>query len=289
MKKFDTTKPYAPDVLEKLHNVHIEMLNDFKAVCEKHSLPYFALFGTAIGAVRHKGFIPWDDDIDVGMLRADFDRFLEIADTELGEKYFILSPYTDKRCASSVVKLMLRDTKFVSALTPNAKCPQCIFMDIFPFDNVAPDEKARQRQLKVTTFLDRLLYLCGTPYPIIPLKGFVGEAAAAICFLTHYALKILHISPRFVFRQFEKQCEKYNGMETEYITGFGQPTALRKMFKKKDMFPLTEVPFENTTIHLLGNNDEELRKVYGDYMQIPPPEKQINHAPIELVFPKENE
>lgn len=287
MKKFDTAKPYAPDVLEKLHTVHIEILNDFKAVCEKHNLPYFALYGTAIGAVRHKGFIPWDDDIDVGMLRADFDRFLEIADAELGEKYFILSPNTDKRCTSNVVKLMLRGTKFVSALNANAKCPQCIFMDIFPFDNVAPDKKGQQRQLKITTFLDRLLYLCGTPYPIIPLKGLVGELAAAVCFVTHYALKILHISPRFIFRQFVKQSTKYNGIETEYITDFGQPTALRKMFKKADMFPLQEVPFESTTIHLLRNNDAELRRVYGDYMQIPPPEKQINHAPIELVFPTE--
>ena len=287
MKKFDTAKPYAPDVLEKLHTVHIEILNDFKAVCEKHNLPYFALYGIAIGAVRHKGFIPWDDDIDVGMLRADFDRFLEIVDAELGEKYFILSPNADKRCTSSVVKLMLRDTKFVSALNANAKCPQCIFMDIFPFDNVAPDANAQQRQLKITTFLDRLLYLCGTPYPIIPLKGLVGELAAAVCFVTHYALKILHISPRFIFRQFEKHSTEYNGMETEYITVFGQPTALKKMLKKADMFPLQEVPFETTSMHLLGNNDEALRKVYGDYMQIPPLEKQINHAPIELVFPTE--
>ena len=287
MKKFDTAKPYAPDVLEKLHAVHIAIFNDFKAVCEKYNLPYFALYGTAIGAVRHKGFIPWDDDIDVGMLWADFDRFLEIVDAELGEKYFILSPNTDKRCTSNVVKLMLRDTKFVSALNANAKCPQCIFMDIFPFDNVAPDEKGQQRQLKKTVFLDRLLYLCGTPYPIIPLKGLVGELAAAVCFVTHYALKILHISPRFIFRQFEKQATKYNGSETEYITDFGQPTALRKKFKKADMFPLTEVPFESTTMHLLRNNDADLRRVYGDYMQIPPPEKQINHAPIELVFPAE--
>lgn len=285
MKKFDTAKPYEPETLARLHEVHIEILNDFQAVCKKHNLLYFALFGTAIGAVRHGGFIPWDDDIDVGMLRADFDRFLAIADAELGEKYFILSPETDKNCTSSVVKLMLRNSKFVSALNQNAKCPQCIFMDIFPFDNVAPDEKARQKQLKITTFLDRLLYLCGTPYPIIPLKGIVGELAAAICFLAHYALKILHISSRWIFRQFEKHSEKYNDVPTEYITGFGQPTALKKMFKKADMFPLQTVPFESTTICLLHNNDEELRKVYGDYMQIPPPEKQINHAPVELVFP----
>lgn len=284
MKTFDTSKPYDPEVLAHLHTVHIEILNDFKAVCRKYDLPYFALFGTAIGAVRHGGFIPWDDDIDIGMLRADFEKFLQIADKELGDKYFIMSPRTDKHCTSSVVKLMKRGTKFVSAMSKNAKYEQCIFMDIFPFDNVAPTEKERQKQLKVTTFLDRLLYLCGTPYPIIPLKGLVGELAAAVCFTAHYGLKFLHIPPRSIFNQFEKASQKYNNTETEYITGFGQPTALKKMFKKADMFPLDEVPFESTTIHLLHNNDEELRKVYGDYMQIPPPEKRINHAPEILDF-----
>lgn len=284
MKTFDTAKPYDPEVLAHLHTVHIEMLNDFKAVCAKYDLPYFALFGTAIGAVRHNGFIPWDDDIDVGMLRTDFEKFLQIADKELGDKYFIMSPRTDKHCTSSVVKVMKRGTKFISAMSKNAKHEQCIFMDIFPFDNVAPTEKEQQRQLKVTTFLDRLLYLCGTPYPIIPLKGIVGELAAAVCFAVHYGLKILHISPRWIFKLFENASQKYNNIETEYITGFGQPTALKKMFRKVDMLPLDEVPFENTTIHLLHNNDEELRKVYGDYMQIPPPEKQINHAPEILDF-----
>lgn len=284
MKTFDTAKPYDPEILAHLHAVHIEILNDFKAVCRKYDLPYFALFGTAIGAVRHGGFIPWDDDIDVGMLRADFEKFLQIADKELGDKYFIMSPRTDKHCTSSVVKLMKRGTTFVSAMSKNAKHEQCIFMDIFPFDNVAPNEKERQKQLKVTTFLDRLLYLCGTPYPIIPLKGVVGELAAVVCFTAHYGLKFLHIPPRSIFNQFEKASQKYNSTETEYITGFGQPTALKKMLKRVDMFPLDEVPFESTTIHLLHNNDEELRKVYGDYMQIPPPEKRINHAPEILDF-----
>ncbi len=288
MKKYETTKPYDPAVLEKLHTVQLEILRDFRAVAEKYELPFFVLFGTAIGAVRHNGFIPWDDDIDIGMLRADFEKFLQVADKELGEKYFIMSPRTDKRCNASVVKLMKRGTKFVSAMSKNAKHEQCIFLDIFPFDNVAPTEKLRKRQLRVTTFLDRLLYLVGTPYPIIPLKGIAGEAAAAVCFLTHYALKILHISPQWLFKLFEDASEKYNGEETEYITGFGQPTALKKMFRKADMFPLVEVPFEDTTVPLLHNNDEELRKVYGDYMQIPPPDQQINHAPEILDFGEED-
>ena len=73
----ERSKPYDPEILEKLHKVQIEILNDFAGVCKKHNLPYFAIYGTAIGAVRHKGFIPWDDDIDVAFLREDYERFVE--------------------------------------------------------------------------------------------------------------------------------------------------------------------------------------------------------------------
>mgnify|MGYP002618138118 CR=1 FL=1 len=77
MKKYSRSKQYDETVLKKLHGVQVEMLHDFAQVCEKYELPYFAVYGTAIGAVRHAGFIPWDDDIDVGMLRVDYDKFME--------------------------------------------------------------------------------------------------------------------------------------------------------------------------------------------------------------------
>ena len=77
MKKYSRSKQYDEIVLKKLHGVQVEMLHDFAQVCEKYKLPYFAVYGTAIGAVRHAGFIPWDDDIDVGMLRVDYDKFME--------------------------------------------------------------------------------------------------------------------------------------------------------------------------------------------------------------------
>ena len=89
----ERSKPYEPEILAKLHKTQIEILEEFERICEKHNLEYFAIYGTAIGAVRHQGFIPWDDDIDVGMLREDYEKFLEIAKKELGEKYQIM---TDK-------------------------------------------------------------------------------------------------------------------------------------------------------------------------------------------------
>lgn len=284
MGKVNITKPYEPEILKRLHKVHVEMLKDFQKVCKKHNLRYFAVYGTAIGTVRHQGFIPWDDDIDVGMLREDFEKFMQIAEKELGDHYRVMSPAKTKQSAGSVVKLQRKGTLFISNLTKDFEYEQCIFLDIFPFDFVAPTEKLRQRQLFKTTYLDRLIYLCGTAYPLIPLKGILGKAASGICWMVHYALKIFHISPRFLYRCFEKESARYNGQKGEMVTCFGQPSALKEMFRYQDMFPLEEVPFEEGTIHILHNNDEALRKVYGDYMQIPPADKQVNHCPYILQF-----
>ena len=87
MEDKDYLKRYKPEVLKKLHTVQLKMLKDFSEVCDKYEIPYFVVYGTAIGAVRHHGFIPWDDDIDVAMLRVDYNKFFEIFENEMGDEY----------------------------------------------------------------------------------------------------------------------------------------------------------------------------------------------------------
>ena len=91
MRKYNTSKSYEPVILEKLHQVQLQILADFIKVCDKYDLPYFVVYGTAIGAVRHHGFIPWDDDIDVAMLREDYDEFCKVFQKELGKEYNLLN------------------------------------------------------------------------------------------------------------------------------------------------------------------------------------------------------
>ena len=132
MKKENKYQGYPPEILDKLHKVQLEILEDFIRVCNKYGLRYFAIYGTAIGAVRHEGFIPWDDDIDVGMLRRDYDRFFEVFEKELGDKYNLLTPEIDPRYACTVTHIQRKGTRFVSEMSKDLKCEQCIFMDIFP-------------------------------------------------------------------------------------------------------------------------------------------------------------
>ncbi len=280
-------RTYEPEVLKRLQQTELEILKDFASVCDKYKLPYFVVYGTAIGAVRHHGFIPWDDDTDVAMLRKDYDRFLEVVDQELGDKYKILTPEIDKNYAGSVTHLQRKGTKFVPEFSKDLKCDMCIDLDIFPLDHVAMDPKKAKIQELKALFWGKLLFLCGTPHPIINLKGFKGVLAGWICAFAHYMLKLFHISPRFLFRQFKKEATRYNGKKAKYVTSFEGYWPLRKKIIKKDIFPLKKVPFEDTQVYIPGNNHEYLTAVYGDYMKVPPEDKQINHIPYILKFENE--
>lgn len=284
MKNIKRNKEYEPEILQKLHTLQLEMLSDLQKICEKYNLEYFAVFGTALGAVRHKGFIPWDDDIDVGMLRKDYDIFIQVAEKEMGDKYQIMTPEIEKKYACCVTKFQRKDTKFISYLSDKLECDQCIFIDIFPFDCIAPEKKQARKQQMITLFLDRLIYLCGSAHPIIPYTGIKYYMAAGICWCVHYIAKIMHLSPRFIYRLFVKQCTKYNMIGTDVVTSFGDGSSLKYCSTVNKIFPLKKVEFENMTIDVMNNVDEHLKRTYGDYMKLPPIEQRVNHAPCVIDF-----
>lgn len=284
MKNIERNKAYAPEILDKLHTLQIEMLCDLADICEKYNLQYFAVFGTALGAARHKGFIPWDDDIDVGMLRKDYDVFIHVVEKEMGDKYQIMTPEIDKKYACCVTKFQRKGTKFISHLSDKLDCEQCIFIDVFPFDCIAPTKNKAKRQQLMTLFLDRLIYLCGSAHPVIPYSGIKYHIAAGICWGVHYATKLFRVSPKIIYRLFVKQCTKYNDMNTNVVTSFGDGSSLVYRSEVSKMFPLKESIFENIKVNILNNNDEHLKRTYGDYMKMPPIEKRINHAPYIIDF-----
>ena len=106
-------KEYDKETLTKVHEIELELLNEFVRICDKHNLTYFLVGGTLLGAVRHSGFIPWDDDIDVGMPRVDYDKFINIAKNELKNDYLLDSVETDKNYFLPFAKILKRNTLFI--------------------------------------------------------------------------------------------------------------------------------------------------------------------------------
>ena len=284
-------KQYDQQTLKKLHTFEVAMLQDFIRVCEKYDIPYFGIFGTLLGAVRHKGFIPWDDDLEVGMLRKDYERFLEVFPQELGKEYRILNTGVDEEYTCSVTHFGKRGTVFVPEHAKRMKCEQNICFDIFVFDPIADEEKARKKQLRKGWFWSKLLFLRGTPYPIIPLEGISKKIATAGCFLIHYGLRLFHIKAGYIYRKMEQNAQKYSGggQKTKQITCFQDSDIAKSIMSYEDIFPLRKVPFETISINIPRCAEQYLTQTYGDYMQLPPEDKRTNHFPDRLDFGNEYE
>lgn len=120
--------------LRRLQLAELEILDEFVHVCEKYGLRYYLVGGTLLGAVRHQGFIPWDDDIDVAMPREDYDRFADVAASELGPQYFYQSPETDPYYFLTYAKMRKNGTEIYEERFKNARFHKGIFIDIFPLD-----------------------------------------------------------------------------------------------------------------------------------------------------------
>lgn len=275
---------YDPDTLKKLQGVLLEVLLEFRSVCDEHGLPYFLAYGTALGAVRHGGCIPWDDDLDVGMLRADYEKFLQIYREKKDSAYEILSVETTPTNCCTVVKLQKKNTLFMAEHSRYLKNPIGIAIDIFPFDDVPEDPKLLHRQMLLSLFWGRLLFLRGTPRPYIPYTGAKRKVAGAACYVLHYFLKLIHLSSRWIFRKFEENATRYNGQGNPSVACLISPVDLHSRWSKEDIFPLQTILYEGERFTIPKNNDQMLRDTYGDYMKLPEEADRVNHRPRQLSF-----
>ena len=133
------------EVLQKVQKVQLEMAKEIKRVCDENQISYFLYRGTFLGAVRHKGVIPWDDDMDFGMLREDYDKFCRIAPEKLGEDYFFQTWHSDENYALPLGKVRKRGTLFVEAKSAVLQ-ENGIYVDIYPLD-FAPVGEQEQKKL----------------------------------------------------------------------------------------------------------------------------------------------
>ena len=125
--------------MKKIWAVIIDLYLEFARICDKYSLNYYGYGGTILGAIRHEGFIPWDDDLDVCMPRADYDKFLAIASKELSEPYFIQTPQTDPGYYKTIARLMNKNTTYASRAFLHSGMAHGCILDILPLDNCNPE------------------------------------------------------------------------------------------------------------------------------------------------------
>ena len=144
---------YSDKELEQLHETLYELLEEIHRICIKHKIPYFLIGGSAIGLYYDQAILPWDDDLDIGMTRENYNRFLSIASKELSPKYFLSNINTDPHTPFFYTKIKKNGTLFVEKRYKNVNMHHGIFVDIFPFDKIPEDKRIREVHYKISNFL----------------------------------------------------------------------------------------------------------------------------------------
>jgi len=139
--------------------MQLDLFLVFEEICKKYDLMYYFIFGSLLGAVRHKGFIPWDDDIDVAMPRKDYDVFMKVAPKELSEPYFLQTPYTSKNCYYPNITLRNNMGTFTAKIFKNLDYNKGIPLDIFPMDYCNPDAVSGNREKVFNLMMNCLAWM----------------------------------------------------------------------------------------------------------------------------------
>ena len=260
--------------LEHLQKVILTIAKYIDSLCKEHNIEYYLLGGSAIGAIRHKGFIPWDDDLDIVMDAQNYERFVDVCRTELdNEKYYFQEGYKDWPMPFS--KLKLRGTVLKEpAGFVNDSGVEGIYVDIFKLEN-APSSSIGQ----VWQYFCAKLLLCNC----LLRRGW--EKTTRIKRLMMIASLPLNISIIRCF--FQNQVEKFNGKETDYRLFFAGRYRFHTSFYHKSIFekPIM-VPFEDIYLPVPVGYDEWLKQIFGDYMTPPPQDKQVGLHLINVDFGK---
>ncbi len=243
--------------MKKVWAVELDLLEQLKEVCRRHGLTYYAGGGTMLGAIRHKGFIPWDDDIDVFMFREDYEKLLTVAD-EFAAPYFLQTAYNDKNYSRGHAQLRHSGTTgILLSEKGHYTFNQGIFLDIFPLDEVPDDPALKAKQQKEVGLWVKLL-AATVRYPGSVKKNLVKT-------LIHYAL--FWVPYRWAYRKMEQACTKYNGTGCSRVALISFAHHLEQWVLPKRCFDKAqEMPFEYTTITVPEGYDEVLTTAYGDYM-----------------------
>ncbi len=185
------------------------MLDEVERICKANGLKYFADSGTLIGAIRHEGYIPWDDDIDLVMLREDYDKFVQIAPDWLKEDLVLQTVYTEKNYLSGHAQI--RNSKTCGCNEEDKKAGyNCgIFIDIFPLDGMPKTEKERKSWAKRSSFIGPY-FIPGTALIIMKMQRFLEK-------LLHGIGMLLHVPMVKAYKGYEKLCTRFKGKDTEYV------------------------------------------------------------------------
>ena len=261
----------TPEVLEKVHQQMLMIMDDIHRVCLKNNLKYYMIGGTALGAIRHGGFIPWDPDIDIAMPREDYDRFLELAPKELDSSLFCHHYKVDKDYYPPHAIVEKKNTllRIKNDDINDALRPQGIYVDVLPLDYVPDDEESQQRQAVDLIKIKKLKYR--KQAKIYSSDSFVKRFVKKI-----FSLLYAHLSWYQLNEKQESIMKRHNNTSSrKYICSMASHYTYKKLSMKIEIWGEPKLySFEGRAY--MGPNQIEiyLTNLFGDYMRLPSKESQ---------------
>lgn len=259
------------DELKKLQGELLEILLEFDRICRNLNLTYYLAYGTLLGAIRHQGFIPWDDDVDVWMLRKDYEMFCSLYEKEMdGTKFFFQNAKNDAHYFWAYGKLRLKNTVYIRAGQEHMKQKNGICIDIIPIDNLSKNPYLRQVSKKICVGCKKLLW------------AHVGKKTAETAgkrakywLQSKIPKKLLH-RIYHLFACIEKD---------EQSPNLAVYCIMYRNFKREDFAKKIDMPFENHQLPVPAGYENILKQIYKNYMEYPPLEKRVSSIPAsEIVF-----
>ncbi len=264
-------------LLRDVHVVQLRLLRELDRVCKANGLRYMAIHGTLLGAVRHHGFIPWDDDIDIVIPRKDYDRLLSLGKAGFSDPFFLQTPINNYGCYyGGYSKLRYSGT---AALEPQnegrspSNCHQGIWIDIFPLDSYPAEEKAQDALQRKQRFLQRLIYSKAYPISAGVMRDVPVWKKVAYKILTRFMRR------RDLIAAFDRLCRQGHGHQLLAITACYYGERKNKNVWPAEWFASAEnMPFEDMCLPVPEKWDAVLVKRFGaDYLTLPPMEKRYRH------------
>lgn len=265
--------------IKDVHKVQVEILLEVDKICKENNIKYQLFAGSLLGSIRHEGFIPWDDDIDICMLRKDYEEFLRICNTKLNSKYFLQNNDTDSNYIAQFSKIRKNGTLFLESGLSELDIHHGVFIDIFPLDNVMPNKLIGKIQRNLIYFIyvldiSRVKRLSFTHNNI-----YKKTIKSALYFISKLVpIKLTNNMLKKLFCMFNEN------MDAEYVTHMTNAatknTYYKNLRKRDDFYNIIDGKFEGYVFPIPEKYDEVLKELFGEYMKFPPIEEQKPHHGI---------
>ncbi|MEE8823859.1 LicD family protein [Lentilactobacillus sunkii] len=255
--------------LDLIHRIELEILAKVDQVNSRNHLTYVLTGGSAIGAARHHGFIPWDDDIDIGLTRTDFEKFLRVAPHELNHSgYFVEENRLDPKYEYDFAKVMAAGTHIIEHGRESTKARNGIFIDVFPFDRM-PKQVSEQQQQKAA-LADILTEIRQRLYPNAERQQLIQSKYADMSLNELYETRLSVMT-------------KYDGHHNLPLINMSSPYEYgHELIEPWEFHHIIRMRFENLLVPILADYHGYLTRLYGNYMKLPPLEKRIQRHVLEV-------